>query len=84
MCFAEPGQVVATDGSMAHLATAAGVVDVSLAVLVARGQHVAMGDWVIAALGLAIECVGPDEGRRLLDERNMLLIGTEGVESNVH
>jgi hydrogenase maturation factor len=73
MCFAEPGQVVSTNGSMARLATAGGDIDVSLAVLHARGEHVAVGDWIVAALGLALESVAEPEGRRLLDERCLLL-----------
>ena len=57
MCFAEPGQVVSTDGSMARVVTSSGEIDVSLAVLSARGEQVAAGDWIIAALGLALEAV---------------------------
>lgn len=72
MCFAEPGQVVSTDGPMARVATIAGDVDVSLAVLNARGEDVDVGDWVVAALGLALERIAEDEGRRLLDERRRL------------
>ena len=73
MCFAEPGQVVSTDGPMARVATIAGDVDVSLAVLNARGEDVDVGDWVVAALGLALERIAEHEGRRLLGERRRLL-----------
>ncbi len=75
MCFAEPGQVVSTDGSMARIATGSGEIDTSLAVLNARGERVEVGDWVVAALGLALELVAEDEGHRLLDERRLLLEG---------
>lgn len=73
MCFAEPGRIVSTDGSMASVATGAGNVDVGLVVLVAQGEHVVVGDWVVVALGLAIERITEQDGRRLADERRVLL-----------
>ena len=73
MCFAEPGRIVSTDGSMARVATGAGEIDVSLVVLVAQGEHVVVDDWVVAALGLAIERITEQDGRRLADEQRLLL-----------
>ena len=90
MCFAEPGRIAWTDGSIARVRTSTGESEVSLAVLRARGEQVSEGDWVVAALGLAIEHITEHDGRRLLDEHRALIEGAriegaavEGVGADV-
>lgn len=82
MCFAEPGQIMWTDGSIARVDTSAGQIEASLTVLRARGDHVGKGDWVVVALGLAIEHITAVDGRRLLDEHRTLFADA-GTESAV-
>ena len=64
----------------ARVATCNGEIDVSLAVLHARGERVTAGDWIVAALGLALERVDAVDGPRLAEERRTLLRGGESVD----
>jgi len=86
MCFAEPGRIVWTDGSIARVETSTGEIEVSLVVLRARSEHVGEGDWVVAALGLAVEHITEHDGRRLLDEHRSMFEGArfEGARVHVH
>lgn len=72
MCFTEPGRVASIDGSMVRVDTPDGVVDASLRVIEASGRAVGVGDWVLMSLGLVVEVVDEQEGRRLFEQMHHL------------
>ncbi len=74
MCFTEPGHVRSIDGSMVRVDTVDGVVDASLRIVEATGGTVAIGDWVLMALGLVVDVVDEREGRALFDQMRRLQI----------
>ena len=68
MCFTDPGQVTAIDGSIARVRTVDGVIEVSLRLVEAGGGQVCVGDWVLVSLGLVVDVVDAAAGQMIFDE----------------
>ena len=68
MCFTDPGQVTAIDGSIARVRTVDGVTEVSLRLVEAGGGQVCVGDWVLVSLGLVVDVVDVVAGQMIFDE----------------
>lgn len=72
MCFTDPGQVTAIDGSIAQVQTVDGTSEVSLRLLEAAGRQACVGDWVLVSLGLVVDVVNAAEGKAIFDEMSAL------------
>ncbi len=68
MCFTDPGQVTAIDGSIARVRTVDGVTEVSLRLVEAGGGQVCVGDWVLVSLRLVVDVVDAAAGQMIFDE----------------
>ncbi len=66
MCFAEPGQVVSVDGDVAEVVVDGVAATVALSVVRAQGVELSPGDWVLVALGLALERITAARGAELV------------------
>jgi hydrogenase assembly chaperone HypC/HupF len=72
MCFTDPGQVTAIDGSIAQVQTVDGASEVSLRLIEAAGRQVCVGDWVLVSLGLVVDVVDAAAGQMIFDEMSAL------------
>ena len=68
MCFTDPGQVTAIDGSIALVRTVDGSTEVSLRLIEVGGRQVRVGDWVLVSLGLVVDVVDAAAGQMIFDE----------------
>jgi hydrogenase maturation factor len=66
----EPGRVASVDGTTVRVMTDAGLQDAELTLLLAQGESLHVGDWVVVSPGLVLRRVSEREGRLLFDERS--------------
>ena len=59
----EPARVVRTYGETAEVEDVEGITSVWLRPMLAAGDHVRPGDWVLTALGVAVAALDPDDVR---------------------
>jgi hydrogenase assembly chaperone HypC/HupF len=77
MCFSDPGRVCSIDGSNARVLTTDGEHDVSLRLMDAAGERVAIGDWVLVSLGLVVSVVDEASAKILFNEMTVHRRGLE-------
>lgn len=68
MCFSNPAKVCSIDGSTARVITIDGLQDVSMRLMQAADEPVAVGDWVLVSLGLVVSTIAETDATTLSNE----------------